>query len=122
MISPSLAISSLARLGCGRVGRGGGMARLKGAQRMILQAMLDLPVDSAGFVTDSQITQRTQIATTDVRDWIETLENEGYVEVARATDGLRALLKAEGRLALGLYRPFGSPASSSTQPSPSPAP
>src|SRR5689334_20748929 len=101
---------------------GGSMAKLIGAQRMVLQAILDLPKDAAGHVTDSQIAQRTQIAITDVRNWIMTLLSEGYVDGVRATDGLRALLRVEGRLALGLYWPFGSPASSATQPSPSPAP
>ncbi len=75
------------------------MAKLIGAQRKILQAILDLPRDAAGYVTDSQIAQTTQIAISDVRDWIETLEGDGYVEVARAGGGLNALITAKGRLA-----------------------
>src|ERR1700722_20181768 len=89
------------------------MARLIGAQRMVLHAILDLPKDGAGFVKDSQIAESSQIALTDVRDWIETLEGGGYIEVAKANDGLRAFIKAEGRLALGLYQPVKA-----TQPPP----
>jgi hypothetical protein len=84
------------------------MARLIGAQRMVLQAIVDLPVNSAGFVTDAQIAQHTQIAASDVRDWIETLEGEGLVNVAKTTSGLSASITANGRLALGQYRPFPS--------------
>src|SRR5262249_41372205 len=58
----------------------------------------------AGFVTDIQVAQRTNIALEDVRDWIETLEGEGYVEVARTTAGLSASITAKGRLQLGLYK------------------
>ena len=65
------------------------MARLIGAQRMVLQAILDLPKDSAGYVQDAHIAQKTQIVIADVRDWIETLEGEGHVNVARTTGGLR---------------------------------
>ena len=36
------------------------MARLIGAQRMVLQAVLDLPKNAAGFVTDSQIATLTE--------------------------------------------------------------
>ena len=81
------------------------MAGLKGAQRMVLQAISDLPTDPAGYVSDSQIAQETQIAIGDVRDWIETLEGDGLVEVARTQAGLRASITAQGRLALGQYRP-----------------
>ncbi len=97
------------------------MARLIGGQRLVLQAILNLPKDDAGYVTDTQVAQNTQIALKDVRDWIETLEGQGFVEVVRATDGLRALITAEGRLALGLYQPFGTAASPASQSGPSPA-
>jgi hypothetical protein len=98
------------------------MARLIGGQRLVLQAISELPKDSAGYVGDSQIAQKTRMAIGDVRDWLETLEGDGHVEVARASDGLRALIKAEGRLALGLYQPFKTPASSAMHPGPSPGP
>jgi len=68
---------------------------------MVLRAILDLPKDSAGYVQDAHIAQKTQIVITDVRDWIKTLEGEGHVNVARTTGGLSASITAQGRLALG---------------------
>ena len=85
------------------------MAELFGAQRLVLQAILDLPKDSAGFVTDSQIAQSTQIDLDMVRDWIRTLGAAKYVEFARTEAGLSALITAEGRLQLGLYQPLTPP-------------
>ncbi len=79
------------------------MPRLFGAQRMVLQAIRDLIKDNTGFVTDDQIAKCTQISITDVRDCIEILEGDGYVEVARTTAGYSALIKAEGRLALNSH-------------------
>ena len=76
------------------------MARLIGAQRMVLQAILDLPKDSADFVQDAHIAQKTQISIADVRDWIKMLEGEGHVDVARTTGGLSASITPQGRLAL----------------------
>lgn len=80
------------------------MARLFGAQRMVLQAITDLPKNPAGFVADQQVAQSTKIALSDVRDWIETLEGEGYVEVAQTEAGLTASITAQGRLALKQLR------------------
>ena len=88
------------------------MARLIGAQRMVLQAILDLPKDSAGYVRDAHIAQKTQIVIADVRDWIETLEGEDHVNVARTTGGLSASITAQGRLALGQFRPVQTPPAS----------
>jgi hypothetical protein len=97
------------------------MAKLIGAQRMVLQAILELPKDSSGFSTDAQVAQNTQISLEDVRNWLETLEGEDYVNVARTEVGLRASITAQGRLALKQYRPFSS-AMSSAQPVSSPPP
>ena len=73
------------------------MARLIGAQRMVLRAIRDLPKDSAGYVQDAHIAQKTQMVVADVRDWIETLEGEGHVDVARTTGGLTRLDHRPGR-------------------------
>src|SRR5271157_3075816 len=81
------------------------MAKLFGAQRLVLQTILDLPKDSAGFVTDSQIFQKTGIALDDVRDWIETLGSDGYVDFFKTVDGLSATITAKGRLQLSQYQP-----------------
>jgi hypothetical protein len=82
------------------------MAKLFGAQRMILQAVNDLPKEPSGYVADNQIALHTRIDPSDVRDWIETLEGEGFVEVARTRVGLSASVTAKGRLALGQSRPM----------------
>ncbi len=81
------------------------MAKLFGAQRLVLQAIHDLPKDAAGFVTDAQVAQRTSVALKEVRDWIETLEGEEYVNVARTQAGLRVLVTAKGRAVLNNNRP-----------------
>ncbi len=90
------------------------MAALFGAQRIVLQAILDLPKDISGFVTDKQVTQSTQIALGDVRNWLETLEDGKYINVARTMAGLSASITANGRLALEQYRSFPSTPSSPT--------
>lgn len=94
------------------------MAKLFGAQRMVLQAVLDTTKDSASFVTDSQIAGATQIAQSDVRDWLDTLDGEGLVEVARTTGGLVASITAKGKLQLGLYKPVPSSPESSVESAP----
>ncbi|MGA7498026.1 MAG: toll/interleukin-1 receptor domain-containing protein [Isosphaeraceae bacterium] len=93
------------------------MPKLWGSQKKVLQAISDLPKDAADSVMDTQIAQATDIAIKDVRDWLETLEEEGYVEVARTEAGLSASVTANGRLALGQFRPF-----SSSTPGPAPFP
>jgi hypothetical protein len=90
------------------------MAKLIGAQRMVLQAILDLPKDVADNVTDNQIAQATQISLGDVRNWLETLEGDGNVNVARTTGGLAASITAHGKLALWQYQPFETRPSGST--------
>ena len=93
------------------------MAKLMGAQPMVLQAILDASADILSFVEDSQIARTTRIALKDVRDWLETLEGNEYVSVARTEAGLSASVTANGRLALGQFRPF-----SSSTPGPAPFP
>src|SRR5262249_16601901 len=85
------------------------MAKLFGAQRVVLQAIQDSPKDAAGFVMDAQVAQGTNIDIEDVQNWIETLEVGGYVDVARTKDGLIASITAQGRLQLHLYPPIPLP-------------
>jgi formylglycine-generating enzyme required for sulfatase activity len=87
------------------------MAKLRGAQRMVLQAILDGSGDMLNFVEDSQIARTTRIALKDVRDWLETLEGDEHVEIARTEAGLSASITAKGRLALRRDRPFSSTSS-----------
>jgi TIR domain len=82
------------------------MAKLFGAQRLILQAIDDATMDAAGFVTDAQVAGSTGIDQKDVRDWLQTLDEQEFIEVARLQDGFRAAVTPKGRLALGQYRPI----------------
>jgi len=93
------------------------MARLIGAQKLVLQAILDIQGDSPSFVEDSQVAQSTRIALRDVRDWLETLEGEGYVDVARIEAGLSASITAKGKLVLKQFQPIVT-TPSPTNPSP----
>ena len=82
------------------------MARLDGAQRMVLQAILDAQGEFQAFIEDSRIAQATGISQRDMRDWFLTLDNDEYVDLARTEHGMSASVTAKGRLALGLHRPF----------------
>ena len=68
------------------------MAKLFGAQRLVLQAIQDSPKDAAGFVTDVQIVRSTNLVLRHLRYWIETLEDEVYV--ARTEVGLSVSITA----------------------------
>ena len=93
------------------------MAKLIGAQRMVLQATLDAQGETTNYIADTKIAEATRIAIKDVRDWLETLDGNEYVSVARTEAGLSASVTANGRLALGQFRPF-----SSSTPGPAPFP
>jgi hypothetical protein len=81
------------------------MPKLYGAQRMVLQALLDAAGNSASFIEDSRLAQATRIAIGDMRNWLETLEGDDYINLARTETGFSASLTAKGRLALGLLPP-----------------
>ena len=85
------------------------MPRLFGAQRMVLQAILDAQGKTSAFIEDSRVAQVTQISLRDMRDWFLTLDQDEYVDLALTESGLKASVTAKGRLALGLYRPFPTP-------------
>ena len=84
------------------------MAKLFGAQRLVLQAILDTQGDTQAFVEDAKIAQKTQITIRDIRDWLLTLDHDELADLALTENGLRASVTAKGRLALGLYRPLPS--------------
>src|SRR4051812_15591111 len=86
------------------------MARLFGAQRLVLQAISDTQGDTGAFIEDSRIAQATRISLRDMRDWFLTLDHDEYVDLALTESGMSASVTAKGRLALGLYRPFPTPA------------
>ena len=75
---------------------------------MVLQAIQDAQGENSTFVEDNSVAQATQIALRDMRDWFLTLDQEGYVDLALTEGGLKASVTPQGRLALGLYRPFPS--------------
>ena len=91
------------------------MARLFGAQRLVLQAIQDAQGESQSFIEDTRICQATKISLRDMRDWFLTLDNDEYLDLALTEHGMSASVTAKGRLALGLYRPFPTP----TAPEPS---
>ena len=84
------------------------MAKLYGAQRMVLQALLDSQGQTPGFIEDNTIAQVTTIALGDVRNWLETLEGDEYINLARTESGLSASITAKGRLVLGPVLPPAS--------------
>ena len=94
------------------------MANLFGAQRMVLQAILDAQGDTQAFIEDSRIAQATRISLRDIRDWFLTLDNDELVDLALTENGMSASVTAKDRLALGLYRPFPTP-TQPTAPEPS---
>ena len=52
------------------------VARLFGAQRMVLEAILDAQSESRSFIEDFRICQATRISLRDMRDWFLTLDND----------------------------------------------
>jgi hypothetical protein len=92
------------------------MARLFGAQRMVLQAIQDAQGETSAFIEDSRVAQTTQIALRDMRDWLLTLDQEGYVDLALTEGGFKASVTPQGRLVLGLYRPFPSQPTATQEP------
>ena len=79
---------------------------LSGHQLLVLQACNDLPGDSAGFVDEAEIADRTRLQLRDVRDCIESLDEKGYLTSARLTDRYKARITADGRQVLRQHRPF----------------
>jgi hypothetical protein len=57
------------------------------------------------YVEDSRIAQATRIDLRDTRDWLLTLDQDEFVDLALTENGLRATVTARGRLALKLYHP-----------------
>jgi DNA-binding MarR family transcriptional regulator len=82
------------------------MTKLFGAQRLVLQTIWDSPKDATGFVTDSQIAQSTRMTIGDVRDSIEILDGDGFVEIVRREEDLSVAINAKGRQTLRQLRPF----------------
>src|SRR3954469_19440938 len=73
---------------------------LRGSQPAVLRAIEGSPKDTAGYVSDEQVSRLTQVAIEDARDWLITLQDDGLVSLSRTTDGFRALMEARGRIEL----------------------
>jgi hypothetical protein len=78
------------------------MEQLEGAERLILQTILDSPKDSADFVEDTQIATASKTRLEDVQNSLEILEGKGFVDRAMITDGFSAYVTAKGRNVLRL--------------------
>jgi hypothetical protein len=77
-----------------------------GALRLVLQACKDMASEPDGWFMDDAIAGQTHLPLTDVRDCIESLEDEKFVRSARLTDGMKVQITAQGRLFLSQRRPF----------------
>src|SRR4051812_45026471 len=77
---------------------------LFGSQRQILQAIEQRSKALGGFVSDEEIAKFTKIKLVDVRDWLTTLEDEGFISISRMREGLKVGLKDRGSLELKEYR------------------
>jgi uncharacterized caspase-like protein len=84
------------------------MAKLYGAQKMVLQAILNAQGETSTYIEDSKLTQATQIAMSDMRNWLLTLDQEEYIDLTLTNNGLSASITPKGRLTLGLFRPLPS--------------
>jgi DNA-binding MarR family transcriptional regulator len=80
--------------------------KLEGGEWLVLKSLLELQGDSINYVEDVRLVASTKMAVGDVRDWLETLEEKGYVERTRLAEGFRAYVTAKGRQALRLMEPI----------------
>lgn len=85
------------------------MAKLYGAQKMVLQAIQNAQGETPNYIDDSKLSQATRIAMSDMRNWLLTLDQEEYVDLALTNNGLSASITPKGRLTLGLFRPLPTP-------------
>ena len=72
----------------------------------VLRAILDGRDDSSGFVLDVEIAKSTLMRLRDVRDYLMSLNDEAFIELARLPTGFTATITAKGRLKLRMYDPF----------------
>jgi DNA-binding IclR family transcriptional regulator len=71
-----------------------------GAIRLVLQACHEMVSESDGWVLDADLARQTGLLLPEVRNCIESLDDQGYLRSARLTDELKAQITAEGRLFL----------------------
>ncbi len=88
--------------------------KLEGAERLVLKNLLDLQGDSSDYVEDIRLAAAAKMLVGDVRDWLETLEDKGFVERARGTEGFSAYVTAKGKQVLRMTEPIASSISETT--------
>jgi len=71
------------------------MAKFYGAQRMVLQAILDAQGDTTNYIEDSRLAQTTRLRLDDLRNWLETLEGDEYINLVRTQDGFSASITSK---------------------------
>src|SRR4051812_49013064 len=98
------------------------MARLLGAQRLVLQAIHLAQGDTADFIEEDRISAATQIAPGDLKEWLVMLEGDEYIDIAPTARGLSVSLTPRGRLVLRQYSPPPSSVIQATVASPTPVP
>ena len=76
------------------------MLKLEGAERLILQVILNFQGDSGNYVVDVRISEETDLPLDDVRNWLLTLQDKEFVSVVRGETGLSTFIEAKGVLAL----------------------
>jgi len=82
------------------------MAKLYGAQKMVLQAIQNAQGETSNYIEDSKLSQATQIAVSDMRNWLLTLDQEEYIDLTLTNNGLSASITPKGRLTLGVFSPL----------------
>jgi len=84
------------------------MAKLFGAQKMVLQTIQNAQGETSNYIEDSKLAQETKITLSDMRNWLLTLDQEEYVDLGLTNNGLSASITPKGRLTAGLFRPIPS--------------
>jgi hypothetical protein len=80
--------------------------QMEGTELLVLQACSRVAADEFGFVLDADLARHTHMSITDVRDYLENLEQNGFISLVRLEnpDGLKAKVQAKGRTELSKSR------------------
>ena len=73
---------------------------LEGGERLVLKTLRDLQGDTGDYVDDARLAAATKMFVEDVRNWLATLEDKGFVGRARVTYGFSAYVTPMGKLEL----------------------
>jgi hypothetical protein len=81
-------------------------------ERLDLKILSELEGESAGDMSDVQLAAATKLSLDELRDWLETLEDMGFVERARGTERFSTYITAKGKQALRMAEPISIPTTS----------